>query len=423
MRNLLFLLCVLGLSACSKSEEEAVSLVREIPVSDSTQAMALTSEAKLLCQDPANCPANVGLYLAQAGESVLSCTSFLIAPDLVVTNSHCLPSAVKSLPDLCADRIQILFPASGEKPEERIACKELLVASARPNAISPDLALIRLEKKTDRAPIPVSRDGINSTQTHRAFKINPGSGASGTLVAQDCTPATNSYRFPLFKLATDPIFLVGDCPSQPGNSGAPLLNPEGKVVGLFQADLALNENQRKAWSPHLLPGEIFSPLALGTNLGCLGADLKWNSACAPIDEEEIVRPRIADFDAAFAKALPELPSSPFSWERIPGKTLTLEREETLAPVCILPADEWIGEFSLGKDEGFEQETSIELELPLLKAKVFFNRYMQTSAKLEVTGFEKRQFGLEPQKFWDNKLSLVTDGADTKELQACPTEER
>ncbi len=388
-------------TACSDKREESVaeSLVREIPTENAQKSAQLISEANLTCQG--NCPENIGLYLASRPNSVLTCTAFLIAPDVVATNSHCIPKVVKDLPDLCPSTIQILFPGANGNSEEKIACKTLLGHSERPNAISPDLALIALEKSVTRAPLPFSRGGITATE-HTAWKVNPGKGASGEIVKQTCQLIPKNYRLPLFEDRFSKIFVTGDCPSLPGNSGAPLINKDGLAVGIFQAELPFSEMQLKAWSKHLLPGESFAPLAMGTNLFCLMANnrFEWNSACDPIDDESIQRPRIADFSfsAEKDKLLAKLDREYFDWES-EGREKTLEAEEKFTPKCI--------------KKTFGEE--IEFVSQVIQRKIFFNRYMQVFPKMEITGEEKVLYSLlETQSGWQ----LLSPQKDPREISFC-----
>ncbi len=375
--------------------------MREIPTKNEAQAVALLKEANLKCQG-FDCIEGVGMFLATRPNALLTCTAFLIEEDIVATNSHCIPSVVKDLPDLCASKIQILFPGGKSFSEERIACKELLGFSERPNAISPDLALIKLEKKTNRKPIPISRAGIFSDKPHSSIKVNPGSGASGILVKQDCTLVEKNYRIPIFDNPFSKIFVAGDCPSQAGNSGAPLLNANGEAVGIFQADLPYSDQQIKAWSPYLLPGETFSPLAMGTNLFCLESNSRflWNSVCDPTDDESIERPRVSSFD--FSKDseayLQKIPQKTFLWKSI-AKSKTLEREERFSPLCF--------QAFLEKEE--------EFELPILQAKIFFNRYLQIQPKFQQIGTERKIFSLSKS---GDIFTLNSPGEEPQEISVC-----
>lgn len=399
-RWILGILVTATLASCAdkKKTELAESLVREIPATDKISAALMVEEAKLKCQG--DCPENVGLYLATRPNSVLTCTAFLIEKDIVATNSHCLPRVVKDLPDLCPSTVQFLFPKSKSHPEERIACKELLGYSERPNAVSPDLALLRLEKPLTRNPLIVSKAGIQAEKTHTAWKVNPGPGASGELVRQECKMVEKNYRLPLYNGKLSSVFVAGDCPSLPGNSGAPLISPEGTAVGIFQADLPFNEMQIKAWSKHLLPGETFSPLAMGTSLICLenSSPFRWNPFCEVIDEESIVRPRISDFN--FEEEIPEesFEKTFFHWRSI-QKTKTLEREERFEPKCYRAI--------------LEKEK--EFVTPVFQAKIFFNRYMQVFPKFQKIGEEKTVYSMmQTESGWQ----LVSPQKDIQTISPC-----
>jgi V8-like Glu-specific endopeptidase len=405
MKPLIFLLILapILLFSCSekKSSSEGESLVREIPTKNEAHAFELIKEANLKCEG-FECIEGVGMFMATRSNALLTCTAFLIEDDIVATNSHCLPAVVKDLPDLCASKIQILFPEGKSFSEEKIACKELLGFSERPNAISPDLALIKLERKTQRKPVPVSRLGIFSGSKHTAIKVNPGNGASGILVKQDCTLVEKNYRLPVFDNPLSKIFVTGDCPSQAGNSGAPLLNGNGEAVGIFQADLPYSDQQKKAWQPYLLQGETFSPLAVGTNLFCLESNTRflWNQNCDPIDDEAIERPRITDFD--FSKELnsylQNIPQDTFEWKSV-KKTKTLESREKISPRCF--------------HKFFSQEK--EFELPILEAKIFFNRYMQVQPKFQQIGMERKMFLLSKT---GDIFTLHSAGEEPQEISVC-----
>lgn len=415
MRPLFFLLCALTLASCSKQREEAQSLVNEIPVESLKAALQMADAAKISCADAANCPENVGLFVGSSSGSVSTCTAFLVAEDVAATNSHCIPSAVRLMPDLCSERVRVVLPKSGEKQEESFACESLLGQSERPNEISPDLALFRV-KKTGRSAIPVNRGGVKPNISHTAYKMNPAKDASGTLVAQGCLSVPDSYRFPLYRNEADPVFVTGDCPSIPGNSGAPLLNAEGQAVGIFQAELALDEEQKKQWSPYLKENETFAPLAIGTSLRCWkGEGWSWDESCTPIDEEEIVRPNIRDFladlEPRMASAARAFDNDVFRWKPVVSRRLLLENEYRLEPDCIQPLEQWISPYIIVADPLIvESEARFTLQLPTLRAAMRFNRYMQADAAVSMLPSQERDFVIRPE-------ALVSTGLDG-ELGLC-----
>jgi hypothetical protein len=261
----------------------------------------------------------------------------------------------------------------------------------------------------------MEKNGVAPGEHYHAYKINPGPGASGTLVFQDCLTVANNYRFPLYKTASDPVFVTGDCPSAPGNSGAPLVNAQGAVTGAFQTELPFSDLQRQAWAPYLLPGEDFAPIALGTSLFCLDNE----GDCPVIDGESIPRPRISDFDLPLDPA--ELPQE-FQWKLAAQKEKTLEREETITPLCFNAPENWLGGFTTGPkySPSYLSDGDLTLPTPTYTAKIFFNRYMQAVPRRLRTGTVQRTFHFHPSDLANWGESLVsTDNGQEEELTICP----
>lgn len=433
LKRLPLCLLLLALVGCSKEKDESpppLSLVREIPAASLVEAESLAEAARLRCENSAECPANIGLFVATKPDGVLTCTAFLVEEDVVATNSHCFPNVVKQLGDLCAERVSLVLPASGGKSEATFACKEYLGSSERPNALSPDIALFRLQKKTGRAPLPLNRNGVAPAASFQAYKVNPGPGASGTLVHQSCLAVDRSYRFPLYERASDPIFTVGDCRSVPGNSGSPLLNAQGEAVGIFQTDLTVtSESARKVWGPHLLPGEDFAPLALGTSLRCLRSTERFDLAadCAPVDDQLLPKPRIEDLlpsldtkrAALLSEARAHLPKA-LRWEFRELKNQALVREETLIPSCFEPTGDWLGDFELIENPGrYLEEVVLPGDLPVFQSKIRFNRYMQVSAESTLLKSDDVKVEFSPAAVAASGRSLVKAGSEEAELPLCP----
>jgi len=354
-----FLLLLLIISSCAKKQEIPLddSGVRRIPVSSPQEAEKLLSQAKLGCQNPEDCSSSVGMILSQTKTEVITCTAFLVEKDLVVTNSHCIPYEFKNGKS-CQGFIQILLPVH-TKGKAKHNCKEIINYSERPNALSPDLAVLRLETSSLQNPLELSKEGFS--ESLMALKVNPLKGASGILVRENCNPALNSYRFPLFQSPSNPVALLGDCQSLPGNSGSPLLNAKKAVVGLLQANVPVNEPQKKAWGPYLAKGETFAPLVLATNISCLSSlPWQWNEECQIVEEENIKRPRIIDFESSDT---PKGLNTLFQWKPNIQNEKALEREIEWTPICV------------DKTLTMNPKT-LKLPLPLQRERIEFNRYLQ-----------------------------------------------
>lgn len=412
------------LSACAKKNEhhspaqspnQATPLVKVEKQASFEQALVVANSTSLHCETQADCPAAVGLLLAadKAGgfmpdsDSVAACTAALVGEDLVLTNSHCLPSTLRLMPDLCAERVRLVFPQTAEHPEETIACAAVLGFSERETEMSPDLALLRLGRKTKRAPFSASRSGVANFTPLKSYKVNPDlKKLTGFLRAETCVSAANSYRMPIYQNLQSPAVVLGDCTALPGNSGSPLLSPSGELVALMQADLPISDNARREWKVES-EGRI-SPLALGTSLICLAANLpewKWNEICATVTEEDVAlapRPRIRQFLSS-----PELQQkaqsllAPFTaqskllgWHRVEEQTKPLRRLEKLVPQCLAPSAEWVSHFS--DNNNLAESAELVLEIPQLSLEIRFNRYLQPAAPVALLhASEKKLYRFSP----------------------------
>src|SRR4051812_21170333 len=149
MRSLVSYLLILScLAACgNKSDSPAIAKPKEsgtggfsvampTPVDVDRALEQILKNAKLVCATGA-CPEWVGENISwerlpdtekQKNQSqTIECTGQLIAADLVMTNSHCIPKAVKDNYSLCSKYVGIKFPAIANHPEESFGCTKLII--------------------------------------------------------------------------------------------------------------------------------------------------------------------------------------------------------------------------------------------------------------------------------------------------------
>lgn len=212
--------------------------------------------------------------IREKDQYVLSeCSGFLIADDIVATNSHCIPDSVKRDHNHCDGHVfGILSPVEGSTSEEVVECSELITASNiddnAPTA-GRDYAFFRLKKKANRQAFSVNYSGIPSDEGMIAQTVNfeRGSGeAIGTYIPKKCKTLQDTILLPEYNHNQSPLFAVGICDIIPGNSGSPLTNSEGTVAsGILQA--TLNDPAKNILQPMMSvnPG----PLAFGTNFACI----------------------------------------------------------------------------------------------------------------------------------------------------------
>jgi len=166
------------------------------------------------------------------------CSAFLVADNIVATNSHCIPDSLKSefyTPD-CSKHMAIRFhPKDGKK--EIFKCEEMLIYSDLENDVAKrDFAFFKIAS-TGRKPFAIHKGGIKDHQRLELRRVSPLSytfgGRSSTL---RCRNVLNSY---VNSQATSPWFSRGaavGCQIVKGNSGSPIVDAKtGKVVGIGQA--------------------------------------------------------------------------------------------------------------------------------------------------------------------------------------------
>jgi V8-like Glu-specific endopeptidase len=378
------------LSACSKKQrlEEnsgADSSVFRLSLSSEAEVDRFVSRLTIQCPTQ-GCPSNVGVLSVKAGTDAILCTATVIGKKQIITNSHCLPKFVKETPELCAE--WVTFSLNSAAGTNEFDCAKVLWSSTRPNAISPDLAVLEMKQTLPPALTPVL-SGIkpHTKLSALTFAPLPGQKSIVQFERKDCVSVNNSYRFPWYRNEESSVALLGDCNSIPGNSGSPIVDESNQMVGVLQASLPLSDSQRKAWTPHLLENEAFSPLALATSSFCLSfspelqAEPSLKPSCLPLDEEQLSRPRISDLPieipAQWTAARTTLPKE-YKWSSLLVSERALERKRRIYPACVQPFQFW--------SQPPENSLSVDSELTILtlEEKIFFNRYLQIFPKAIVT---------------------------------------
>jgi len=415
--------------ASSSSASQASHLLKVEPVGSFREALQIVESTSLRCASLSECPAFVGMLLAADkpggfdanSNSVGACTATLVGEDLALTNSHCIPSAVKLLPDLCPERIRIVLPGTDSQPAESVACAGVIRVTEPASAISPDLALLRLAGRSKRPVPPLSREGVSDSTALKSFKVNPNlKQLSGELRNELCVSAAHSYRMPIYKNASSPALVLGDCTSVSGNSGGPLLNEKGELVALLQAALPISLSAQKEWLAHLEGETSFASLALGTSLVCLSADLPawaWNSECIGVSEQDVLlsRPRIreqlgsVEMDVARLLAPYHAQTKLLRWERTAKETRALRRQESLLPLCVNAPSHWEDDFRASpKGEALAAAAEIPLAFPILFLELRFNRFLQPlPPRAVLASEEKRKYIFSPRKTFSEGILVLS----------------
>lgn len=199
------------------------------------------SRAQVNCADPEKCSPSVGMLMVGSDNNRVSrCTSVLVEPDLIVTNSHCIPEAWR-VPGFRVPQYmsKVAFALAGDHPREIVDIVQVIRASplTKNNAIGDqDYAILKLSRAVERPPVQVDSNGAPSDGKFTVIKINPNlESLDGDMQVTECRNARNSiYNYS--RLDRKPLtFFLHRCGIVSGNSGSPIFASNGKVVGIAQA--------------------------------------------------------------------------------------------------------------------------------------------------------------------------------------------
>lgn len=234
------------------------------------------TEFRVVCRDMESCLPYAGSLLsyqkAKEGNGFVTarCTFFLIAPDVIATNDHCLMDGKDYL-----DNSFARFPASGAYPEITVQVKELIFRSndhKKPDGL--DYAYLRLNDPVDRPIVAVDRSGmpLGEYAVLRATAADPNNDKYIELQLVRCNVIKRSVIFNGVFGRKDQTVMFNDCPVIQGDSGSAILDiskPTYTVVGQInkRGDLEETAARYKDWLDPSINYE--RDLGIGTNYLCV----------------------------------------------------------------------------------------------------------------------------------------------------------
>lgn len=210
------------------------------------------------------CPQAVGRLLTVfPDKSFSSCTGFLITPQIIMTNSHCIEGM--SSEDYCAQTRFIMRTGKGMKAKA-VRCSEVLQVNPiteEETHNDNDYAFIKLSVPSDVKPLVIdAQSGVSENQTYSVWSIDARDGGMGHVVRRDCEAIQRSLVLPHFEDQFSSIVALNNCAIIPGNSGSPILNSAGQAVAIAYA----GNDQKTADEHPILQGRR---VALGVNFTCV----------------------------------------------------------------------------------------------------------------------------------------------------------
>ncbi len=210
------------------------------------------------------CPQAVGRLLSvYADKSFTSCTGFLITPQIIMTNSHCIEGMTSE--QYCAITRFIVRTGQGMKAKA-VRCSEILQVNPLTEEETHndnDYAFIKLAEPSDIKPLVVdAQAGVSENQTYAVWSIDADDGGMGRVVRRDCEAIQRTLVLPHFEDKFSSVIALNNCAIIPGNSGSPIVDSHGHAVAIAYA----GNDQETADAHPILQGRR---VALGVNFACV----------------------------------------------------------------------------------------------------------------------------------------------------------
>ncbi len=230
-QTLLLISLAVLMTACGQPESKHIS-PKKIRISQEQMSLIIASQS-ITCSDDKFCPEGIARMFAinfEDANNSTTCAAFLVAPDVVMTNSHCIYNPKTSLEKICSG-LYFVFPGHGYSYSAR--CSEIMWRDPLKNGGhyytdgDKDFALIRLDSTVPLTPLKLLSGGLKPGAKVYPLVVDQMGGYNARITKLACQVDRVTTKYGVAKLS--------DCPVISGNSGSPVLDENQNVVGLIFA--------------------------------------------------------------------------------------------------------------------------------------------------------------------------------------------
>jgi len=231
LRTLLILSLAVLFSACGRPDGKRISL-QKIRITQEQMALIIANQA-ITCSDQGFCPEGIARMFNinfEDADNSTTCSAFLVEPDLVMTNTHCVHGAKMDFEKICSG-LYFVFPGQGLNYSAQ--CSNIIWSNRRQTNShnyrngDNDFALIRLDRNIPLTPFKIRVGGINRGTKVFPVVVDQMGGFTARITKLECQVERLNERFGVANLS--------NCPVISGNSGSPVLDENQNVVGIVFA--------------------------------------------------------------------------------------------------------------------------------------------------------------------------------------------
>ncbi|MCB9602225.1 MAG: trypsin-like peptidase domain-containing protein [Sandaracinus sp.] len=220
-----------------RAERDAIRDPRE-PRS-ALRTLLTEAHPEVRCADASRCPPSVGLVVFPGREPDLTgrippvrCTGTLVAPDRVLTASHCLTTPR-------CDDAWVAFPPTADHEAAVARCVWVLAQDpdTQDGVLLQDWALLQLERPLLRPVATLAPEAVREGTIVTVASVTPHPiyGSQHQLETRLCRAETPEAAEARLGAEARRVGWLSGCPIEPGNSGSPVLDAEGRLRALVHA--------------------------------------------------------------------------------------------------------------------------------------------------------------------------------------------